>query len=92
MICHARRAAGVRPADGLSELFVAARFAIGDVAQRRPDPLLEGRAVQAAGKIERPARPGKILVQLTEYPCGQRDAAVQLLEEKLDRLFSEHGD
>ena len=23
---------------------------------------------------------------------GQRDAAVQLLEEKLDRLFSEHGD
>ena len=22
---------------------------------------------------------------------GQRDAAVQLLEEKLDRLFSEHG-
>ena len=66
------RAAGVRPADGLGELFVAARFAIGYFTQRRPDPLLEGRAVQAAGKIERPARPGKILVQLTEYPCGQR--------------------
>ena len=71
MICHAHRAAGVRPADGLSELFIAARFAIGDVTQRRPDPLLEGCAVQTAGKIERPARPGKILVQLTEYPCGQ---------------------
>lgn len=72
VICHAHRAAGVRPADGLGELFVAARFAIGYFTQRRPDPLLEGRAVQAAGKIERPARPGKILVQLTEYPCGQR--------------------
>lgn len=37
--------------------------------------------------------------QLIEEPelierlrTGQRDAAVQLLEEKLDRLFSEHGD
>ena len=72
MICHAHRAAGVRLTDGFGELFIAARFAIGDVTQRRPDALLKGRAVRAAGKIERPARPGKILVQLTEYLCGQR--------------------
>ena len=29
MICHACRAAGVRLTDGLGELFIAARFAIG---------------------------------------------------------------
>ena len=40
-----------------------------------------------------------VSAQLIEEPelierlrTGQRDAAVQLLEEKLDRLFSEHGD
>ena len=39
-----------------------------------------------------------VSAQLIEEPelierlrTGQRDAAVQLLEEKLDRLFSEHG-
>ena len=50
------------------------------------DPIpVEVMRMVSAQRIEEP----ELIERLR---TGQRDAAVQLLEEKLDRLFSEHGD
>ena len=71
MICHANCPECFRVFDGFRNVFIAARFAIRDLPQCRPDAFLKRRSVQPVRKIKRFARPCKIFVQLPKYQSSQ---------------------
>ena len=71
MICHANRPKSFRASDGFRNVLIAARFAVGNLPQRRPDCFLKRCSVQPVRKIKCFARPCKIFVQLPEYQTSQ---------------------
>ena len=79
MVGHAHRAERLRVADGLRNVLVAARLAVGNVPQGSPDLFLKGRSVQPVREIEAPARPGEIFVQLPEHLLRQPVGRAHLL-------------
>ena len=64
VVGHADGTAGARIADGGGELAIGARLAIGDGAQRRPDPLLKCGAARGERQVECPPRARKVFPQL----------------------------
>ena len=72
IVRHADCAGGFRLSDCPGNIAVGARFAVGNVTQRRPDLALKRRALRAAGEVKAASRSGEILVQLTENERRQR--------------------
>lgn len=64
VVGHADGAAGTRAADGGGELAIRARLAVGDGAQRRPDPLLKRGAARGERQVECPPRAREVFPQL----------------------------
>mgnify|MGYP000629968312 CR=1 FL=1 len=88
--CRTKAVSGlpIRLFTGAAPVYEAGKMIMGAFVLLAPDtgdPIpVEVMRMVSAQLIEEP----ELIERLR---TGQRDAAVQLLEEKLDRLFSEHG-
>jgi hypothetical protein len=70
----------VGAAEPLGELRVRDRGAEGDLAQVRPDPLLEGRAAEVEGEVERPLLAGEVRLELRDGGRQRSGVVVALIQ------------